>query len=647
MVNNDNKTLRELFNEAKEWNAAYRQGNPIVSDAEYDARIEALKNIDPENPWFKSMEPAPVKESRKRKLPIPMKSLEKAKNIADLKTWKNNIAFVGMRVVIMPKFDGLSLLYDETTKEAFSRGGSENEGQDCSAHCAWLTNIENKSRVQKYHYTFGEFTFSRKKWDANFKDKANPLNGEKYKSPRNTAAGLLNRDSSSSEIAYVDFYRYGMDDNSLADYQYFSQALKDLCEDFGQKPLYEVASFSDINDQLLERLFKTWASEYFIDGLVIYVDNLDIWKRIGRHPNGNPAYAIAYKHPDFTDTFEAEVLDVNWKVSKAGALKPTVRITDVDTGDCVMNNPTGNNYAWLKERKIAKGAQVLVTRSGGVIPKILTCLRPASTDNIESLSLKRCPSCGSRLTMGKTGIDLMCPNPECKGRLQAKLLHFMATCEVEGMGEDTIAKLFASGFDTVAKILWTDPDQLMKVNGLGPAFADTLYYESKRLEKGISLPVLMHASDCFYQVGRVKAEKALNEMTMEDVEYFCNGMWDTMQPMIGTPEFDRLPLLQKSLIQGYRSFFEFITNNRLKFIVPKAFQKTNDAYDGFFVCFSGIRDLELEERIKLGGGRIVNGVTKHTTHLIVKDPDKTSCKINRAKELEIQILTIDDFKRRY
>lgn len=52
-------------------------------------------------------------------------------------------------------------------------------------------------------------------------------------------------------------------------------------------------------------LFKEWSKIYPIDGIVIYVDDLRLWEVIGRHQtSGNPLYAIAYKHPDFTESFE-------------------------------------------------------------------------------------------------------------------------------------------------------------------------------------------------------------------------------------------------------------------------------------------------------------------------------------------------------
>lgn len=637
----ERKSLEEMFDEVKRWNAAYRIGKPEVDDKTYDARVEALRTLDPDNPWFKSLEPAPVKKERKRKLPIPMKSLDKVKSLAELKDWFRKVAFVDFHVVIMPKFDGLSLLHDELTGEAFSRGGAENEGQDCSTHYAQLADVDNRSE-NDYRYTYGEFVFSRRNWERHFAGRKSQLTGEEYKSPRNTAAGLLNRDQPSTEITYADFFRYGIDDETMFRYyNSFHDAITDICEDFRQLPLFHKVEKEEVTEELLDTLYRQWASLYYIDGLVIYVNNINSWQRLGRQPNGNPNYAIAYKHPNFTDNYERTVLDVNWKVSKSGALKPTVKIEDVDTGDCIMNNPTGNNARWLLDRQIAKGAKVLVTRSGGVIPKILLTLAPATHRQLEKLVPEKCPSCGGEVKMGS--IDPVCYNPECKGRVIAKMMHFIVSCGIEGIGEDTLVKLYDAGHTTLDSLFRLVPETVMEIEGFGPSMGDIIYYEFARIKKGTPISVLMHASDCFQGVGRIKAEKELDAMNEDEANAFYNGTWDMTQPEPGSAKFFAQTVTRQSIIKGYREFWNFITRLNLKFTVPKKLEKTSDAYGGFNVCFSGIRDLSLEERIKQGGGRVGSGVTKKTTHLIVKDPEQMTSKTTCARNYGIPVLTIAQF----
>ena len=116
--NIQNITVDCLLEMIKKQNTAYRAGTPIVTDAVYDAEIEKLKELDPENEWFKHVEPSPVSTSRKRKLPLPMKSLNKVKDINELKKWFSSLGLhADTELILMPKFDGLSLLHNEQTGE--------------------------------------------------------------------------------------------------------------------------------------------------------------------------------------------------------------------------------------------------------------------------------------------------------------------------------------------------------------------------------------------------------------------------------------------------------------------------------------------------------------------------------------------------
>ena len=151
--------LIKLADEIKKHNELYRKGEPIISDVEYDALVDKLKVLDPLNDWFKQSEPGVVSNSRKSKLPIPMKSLNKAKNIADVLTW---IKFLALNenetIIVTPKFDGLSLLYSYKLDKAFSRGGAENEGQDCTPHYHTLKSAKNTT-YKLWDCVFGEFLF--------------------------------------------------------------------------------------------------------------------------------------------------------------------------------------------------------------------------------------------------------------------------------------------------------------------------------------------------------------------------------------------------------------------------------------------------------------------------------------------------------
>ena len=267
------ETKDALLDMVKRHNKMYRMGTPEISDAEYDAEIELLKTLDPNNEWFKHTEPAFVSETRKRALPIPMKSLNKVKDISELKKWYMSLGLKGNAgVICMPKLDGLSLLYNELTGEAYSRGGIENEGQDCTNHYQASTQCYNPA--SSFHYTFGEFVINRSDWEQHFHGKRSKFTGDIFKSPRNTAAGLLNRDEPCDYLEHASFFRYGVDESSLHDYNNFHSLIETICNIYQQEHLYHFAFIDELNEELLMNLFKEWSKIYPIDGIVIYVDDL-------------------------------------------------------------------------------------------------------------------------------------------------------------------------------------------------------------------------------------------------------------------------------------------------------------------------------------------------------------------------------------
>lgn len=632
----------------KKQNKAYRNGNPIVTDAVYDQEIERLKELDPDNDWFKQAEPANVPSSRKRRLPLPMKSLNKVKNINDLKKWFNSLGLHSdTELILMPKFDGLSLLHNEKTGEAWSRGGAENEGQDCTAHCI-TANILSDTR---YLFTYGEFIISRENWRQNFEGKRSEYTGDIYKSPRNTAAGFLNRDEPCQEIEHATFFRYGLDTASLNKFETFGEAITAICIDYHQEPLYKKEIADNITEDSLLSLFKEWSKLYPIDGIVIYINDLHLWDSIGRHQTtGNPLYAIAYKHPDFTDSFETTVKSIAWRVSKSGALKPVVEIEAVNTGDCIMENPTGYNAGWINDMEIAPGAKILVTRSGGVIPKILETLEPASKESSEGMwdSLAVCPHCGSPTKWNGTYKELMCTNPCCCGIKLAKIIFFFKICGAEEMGEEMFGKLYDAGFNSIKAIINMTAEDVMEIEGFAEGTANIILGNMEKIKKGIPLPTLMQASDCFQGIGTIKATKLIEGMDDADK----NNIYDTTVYIGDTEIKDFVEKAKtetvKSYWRGFNNFHHFVTDNGLTILKPeKMVINTNGKFAGMAVCFSGVRDGILEQEIVSNGGSITSTVSKKTTHLVVKDLNGTSSKITKAQSLGLTIMNIEDFKRNF
>lgn len=650
------QNIQKLVADIKHYNESYRLGLPIISDSHYDSLVAKLKELDPDNDWFKQTEPAIITSlDRKRKLPVPMKSLNKVKSLGELMQWVKGLGLPNdTKLVIMPKYDGISWLHNEKTGETYSRGGTDNEGMDCTPHYKkgdfnfrfFDEDYAEQTNIAPFNFTYGELVFSRYMWESKYANQISD-NGLKYKSPRNTVAGIINRDIPSDVLQDIDFVRYGADEATMQGFSSFSNFLIHLDSLYyqtnGMNPLFARFRVSELTEERLHMCFTEWLKHYYIDGLVVYVDEISRWKTIGRQQTtGNPLYAIAYKHPDFTESFETTVKGITWAVSKAGALKPVVQIDAVDTGDCTMENPTGYNAGWCRDHNIGAGAKILVTRSGGVIPKILETLEPTTP-----LIPSKCPVCGAPTKFDEKQIELYCNNDECEGRRLSKIAHFFTVVGVENMGDETLLKLFKAGHDTIKKILNIKWGDLMKIEGFGESIANSILDQMKQIKQGVDLATLMHASDCFKGIGKVKAQQFLDKLDDEELCSFCQGWFYSgwqMENYPNHPEFQNLSITQQNLFLGYTSFWKFLEDTKVPFRISKPKAPTGTKYANMSVCFSGIRDKALETEILDQGGKIASGVNKNTTHLVVKDPNGTSTKISKAKQLDIPVITIEEFK---
>lgn len=650
--------IETLASQLKEYNKLYREGKPAISDSDYDRKVEELRSLCPEHEWFRQAEPAPVNAARKQKLPIPMKSLNKVKTVEELFQWAKSLGLpLGAKLVITPKYDGVSWLHKEASDTTYSRGGAENEGQDCSAHYI-KGEFDKPSTAFLAEYTFGELVFSRKNWERKMAGRVSDSTGEPYRSPRNTVAGFINRDTPPEDIRHASFIRYGADEKSLFEnWSRFSDFLVDLYDTYDTSlntrrtddkdaiiPFW-VTTVERLSEESLQNIFSLVSQYYYVDGLVIYINDLHLWKTLGRQQTtGNPLYAIAYKHPGFTENFETTVKGIDWRVSKSGALKPVVQIDAVDTGDCTMENPTGYNAKFILNHGIGKGAEIVVTRSGGVIPKILKTLRPGTVD-----LPKTCPACGAKTAFNATRTELCCMNPyKCSGVKLAKIIHFFNVVGVESIGEETFARLYEAGFDSIRKILTASWDELLKIEGFGESMANTIISQMQRIKEGIDLATYMHASDCFEGIGKIKAQNILDEMDDEGLASFCQGWYYSgwqQDNYPSHPEFASLSITRQNLFLGYNRFWQFVEELCVPYILPRKKEPTGTKCQGFSVCFSGIRDKELEAVIIDQGGKIANGVNKHTTHLVVKDVNGASSKMSKARQLGIPIMTVEDFRK--
>lgn len=615
---------KEFENKLIAWDKAYRVGNPLISDYEYDKALSEFYDKYPDSEIFKrGILNQSQQVSRKEKLPIPMYSLDKVKSLDELKKWlKSNNILEDELLVITPKYDGISLVVEESTDKAWTRGDGI-EGQRSDKHFSFI----NDKHCGVDLITFGEVIMPKYNF---FKYKG------KYANPRNLVAGLFNRDIAGEELNDVVYVRYGLNDDLI--HKSVQLGLLNKINEVNVK--FYVCDFNWLSEERLNNLYKEWSEDFQIDGLVIDIEDSNLRRKLGREENLNPKYARAYKNPEWSSGAEVKVLGITWQVSKQGKLKPVINIEPTEVGGVIIENVTGYNASYVFDNNIAEGSFIEIIRSGDVIPKHIKTLSYIS-DNVEKLIDDSivCPCCNEQVKWDETFTELVCVNPVCKDKEISKLVHFFQVLEIEEFGEPSIRKIYESGFKTIENILSLDSNKITLIEGFGEKSANNLLKQFKNLkEVGVPLAKLLHALDVFEGV---IGEKICQKIFDESIDY--NNL-DEILKIEGVAE-----RTADVFLKGLKIYIDFNkilgSSIKIKYISSPKILPIGNKYKGLNFCFTGCRPTkELEEEINKEGGSIISGVSKNTTHLIVKDlSDKTlsSNKAIKAKELNIVILTLN------
>jgi DNA ligase (NAD+) len=273
-------------------NEAYRAGNPIISDSEYDTLLEELALLSPNDDLLNIVGHHVIDESRKRRLPIEMASMNKIKSMDDINDWcrlKNitNHSFV----IITPKYDGLSLCVEESSESAFTRGDGE-FGQKSDSHYSLMDN--KLTNNQHFTYTYGEVMMSKKVFLEKY--------AEDFANPRNLVAGLLNSKEATESLKDCQYIKYGAVP-ARNTFQTKKQILDELNSGQRVKVPYHICRISELTEELLIDLFHQYSVDYEIDGLIIEINELNQQTTLGRETSSNnPVFARAFKHPSFEQT---------------------------------------------------------------------------------------------------------------------------------------------------------------------------------------------------------------------------------------------------------------------------------------------------------------------------------------------------------
>lgn len=636
----DEYRIRDLIYKLNYHTKKYDEGNPEISDKEWDDMYFELQGL--ENWTGLYFEDSPtqkihfqeVSKLNKVEHNHPMLSLAKTKEISEVESFLGDKAYI-----CMGKMDGLtcSLRYLGGKLVSAETRGNGQVGEDILHNALVIKNIPKRIPWQEEFIVDGEIICTYKDFE--------PFASE-YKNPRNFASGsirlLNNKECLTRNLTFVawDIINFPMKLLSMK-----MQLLKDF--GFTSVP-YDIDTL-DLTKQVENIQNQCKELGYPIDGVVFKYDFCKAYEDAGRtdhHFKGG----LAYKFYD--EEYETTLEDIEWTMGRTGVLTPVAILTPIDIDGTEVSRANIHNITVAHETLGGlccgwKGQKVWVYKANMIIPQI----SKAEEDNErtkEYFTLPYvCPVCGGEVETRKE-VDsemLYCANPQCEGKLVNRIEHFFGKkgLDAKGISKATIEKLIDWGW--VKRT--ADMFNLRQ-------YANEWKNKSGFGEKSVSnvLGAIENSQICSLEsiiaaagiplIGRTVARDIANRFTTYAA--FKEGI-------LGSFDFSSLAGFGYEMNKSLKTFnyeeLDYIVENYLN-IKEDIKENYEKKLQNLVFCVTGKVSIwknrdELSAFIESLGGKVTGSVSKNTNYLINNDVNSTSAKNNKAKELGIPIISEQTF----
>jgi DNA ligase (NAD+) len=587
---------REIVQDSQDY---YDNGFSKSTDKEFDEKLKKLSELSPNHPLLSKVGHGytlkGIEEKEKFEHPIPVGSIEKTKSLDVLRD------FLTPDSTQSTKIDGNSVVayYKKGNLFKVVTRGSDNIGIDRTAK--FISILPNKIPVPGYVAVRGEAAIKKTNYSIE--------NGfDVSVASRNATAGAISRKDDYKEVfAFVDFIAYTFIDCDSGEDLYLQHPWQNFFKVEHQKPVDETI-FTDVDS--FKKKYKTDYA-YDADGMV--------FKTGDRY--------LAFKFED--ESVQTLLLDIEWSIGKDQRLTPVAILEKVKLSGASIERASLGSY----QNAITKGCWpnssthvVELIRAHEVIPYIVGTVSTSS--EIIPKTFPKCPVCGHESV--QNGEHVFCVNPECTNLDDAKLYNFSKHYFPEGLSEKIIQKFFESEeIYTIIDLLEYEGSFDKSVYGLGESHIQkiNIFLEATRKELDVKVLYDSFLKSC----GDRAAEKIVDSGF--DLEKFL-GNPEEITKLQNLSNFNSTII--SDLVSKKELFREVLTLRKVK-------QMKSDAKE-FSYCISGIRlKGEQAELVKSLGWKEESSVKKTLTCFVVKDPESTSTKTQKAKECGIPVVTVEGF----
>lgn len=639
----------------------YVLDNATISDFDFDIKLKELEKLEQENPiFFDPNSPTQrvggtvTKSFNTVFHKNRMYSLDNSYSKEDLLDWEKRIQkILGTTVLEYTcelKYDGASinLTYENGQFVKAVTRGDGFQGDEVTANIRTIKSIPltpNSDFVSNFEMR-GEIILPIKGFNKMNQDRL--ASGEEaYKNPRNTASGSLKlQDSAEVAKRPLDCLLYQVV-TSERKYKTHFESLENARK-VGFKVPKTITLAKSIDEVL--RFVNEWDTKrhdlpYETDGVVIKVNSLQHQEELG-YTSKAPRWAIAYK-------FKAEQVstilnEISYQVGRTGAITPVANLEPVELAGTIVKRASLHNADQIQKLEIRLGDTVFVEKGGEIIPKIIGVdfsKRPQNAK--ETIYISNCPECGTKLTRKEGDAKHYCGNEfGCKPQIAGRIQHFISrkAMDIDGLGGETVELLRKEGLiQNYADLYDLTVQKVLPLERIAEKSAKNMI-DGINKSKQIPFEKVLFALGIRF-VGETVAKKLAKHF--KTIDHLMSADFETL---VSVDEIgDRIA---QSIIDFSSNSASLALVNRLKevgvqmSISEESIKNQTDKLKGQVIVVSGvfhqISRNELKKLIEDNGGKVSASISKKTSFIVAGD-DMGPSKLAKAKSLEIQIISEQDF----
>lgn len=398
-------------------------------------------------------------------------------------------------------------------------------------------------------------------------------------------------------------------------------------------PNYDVILGKDVNDETLKKLVEKHKAQspFALDGVVLEVNNRDVRNKLENEKRSsklNPAYAKKFKVADETNNAVVVVKKVHWQITKDARLRPRVEIEPVDLMGVTITYVTCHNAKYVVDNNIGTDALLRITRSGDVIPYILDIVKAADEPMLPEIP-------PADYDWDENEVDFVLADESHPTVLLRRLKFGINALGVEYLGDGSIEKLFEGGYRDLVSVIKANHDDVYKTVGSKTAIKGMT--SLNKVLNPVKENFLGKASGCF---GRGIGSRILEPLVAEYGELTTKISLDDILKFDGIQE-----TTAKKIHAGLTAYETFKKSIEGYYTLASPEKLTQGGeFDGVSFVFTGFRDKDAQATIESKGGKVASGVSKNVKYVVTKDPNSGSSKIQKARSLGCEIISIEEMK---